>query len=91
MNILELNEFVKDMQYLARLQKHLEGLGIHYKDTTQADLFSFIHEEFDGVQDRFNVQVPIDYSSELSKIISLMEHYKKVKCGLELLMENPEI
>ena len=89
MNYVELNEMLKDVLYLSRLDSFLKSRGLTIETATKQDFYGFITQEEEGKLDYYTQQpVGVNYTQGLQKINELVPKYRKLKVILENLLEN---
>ena len=89
-NNYELDEAIKDLVYLGRLDKHLQERGVTLATATQSDIYDFIRVSHAGEIDRRTGKpiTSISYTGDLEKINDLVCKYKKMKKIIQLVLEN---
>lgn len=90
LNYVELDEMMKDLIYLDKLNKFFKNNGLTVETATIEDFYAFIAESHKGEIDRRTGKPisSISYTGDLEKINDLVYTYRKLKVILESLLEN---
>lgn len=89
LNYAELNEMMKDLAYLAKLNKFFKNNGLTVETATTEDFYAFIAESHKGEIDRRTGKpiTSINYTSDLANIRELIFKYRKIKVIMETCLE----
>lgn len=88
-NYAELNEMLKEVLYLGRLDKFLRSIGKTIETAGKEDFYSFIMKEEQGKTDYYTGKpIPVNYTADMDKIQDLIFRYRKLKVIISSLMEN---
>ena len=89
-NNYELDEMMKDLAYLDKLNKFFKNNGLTVETATTEDFYAFIAESHKGEIDRRTGKPisSISYSGDMDKISDLIFRYRKIKVIIQSLMEN---
>ena len=89
-NHYELDEMLKDVLKLKKLEVHLKSKGKTIETATKEDFYEFIGNETRSKIDYYTGKpvTTVDYSTGMAELNDLIVKYRKIKVILTDLMEN---
>lgn len=89
MHNYQLDEILKDLIYLSKLDKFFKDRGITIDKAEQSDFYSFITKSHEGEIDYYTGKpiTSISYTEDMGKINDLVCKYNKLKTVVKYLME----